>query len=52
MRRYAAFGWVVWKIMGRVARRKVARNRARLVAAGVLVAVVGAGIGGARARGD
>jgi hypothetical protein len=53
MKRYTALGWVVWKIMGRVVRRKAARNRARLTALGVIVGVVGAGIAAARAkRGD
>ena len=41
---YTALGWVVWQIGSRVARRKLSRNRSKLVAAGVVAAVVAAGI--------
>jgi hypothetical protein len=49
-RRYSAFGWIVWKIMGRVARRKAARNRARITALALIGLVLGAGAAGARAK--
>jgi hypothetical protein len=49
-RRYSAFGWVVWKILGRVARRKAARNRARVAALTVVGLVLGGGAAAARAK--
>ena len=48
MKRYTALGWIVWKIMRRVLQRKAARNRTRLMASGVILGVVGAGIAAAR----
>ncbi len=50
MKRYSALGWVVWKIMGRVVRRKAARNRARLTASAMILGVVAAGLAAARAK--
>jgi hypothetical protein len=47
---YTVLGWVVWQIGSRVAKRKLAQNRSKLVAAGVVAAVVAAGI--ALASGD
>ena len=47
---YTALGWIVWQIGTRVARRKLAQNRSKLVAAVVVAAVVAAGI--ALASGD
>ena len=41
---YSALGWVVWKIGSRVLKRKLGRNRSKLVAAGIVAAVVAAGI--------
>ncbi|HEX2070422.1 MAG TPA: hypothetical protein VHF90_02095 [Thermoleophilaceae bacterium] len=41
---YTALGWVVWQIGSRVAKRKLAQNRSKLIAAGVVAAVVAAGI--------
>jgi hypothetical protein len=41
---YTALGWVVWQIGSRVAKRKLARNRSKLLAAGVVAAVVAAGV--------
>ena len=49
-RRYSALGWIVWKIMTRVVRRKAARNRARAIAVAAIGLVLGAGAAGARAR--
>jgi hypothetical protein len=43
-RSYTALGWIVWQIGSRVARRKLSQNRSKLVAAGVVAAVVAAGI--------
>ena len=41
---YTALGWIVWQIGSRVAKRKLSQNRSKLVAAGVVAAVVAAGI--------
>ncbi len=46
---YKILGWVVWQIASRVAKRKMAQNRLKLGAAGVVAAVVVAGIVAARA---
>ena len=43
-------GWIVWRIGSRIAKRKLAQNRSKLMAAGVVAAVVAAGI--ALASGD
>lgn len=49
---YSILGWIVWQIGSRVAKRKVARNRVRLGAAGAAAAAVVAGaILAARAAG-
>jgi hypothetical protein len=47
---YTVLGWVVWQIGSRVAKRKLSHHRSKLVAAGVVAAVVAAGI--ALASGD
>jgi hypothetical protein len=47
---YTALGWVVWQVGSRVAKRKLGQNRSKLLAAGVVAAVVAAGI--ALASGD
>jgi hypothetical protein len=41
---YTALGWIVWQIGSRVAKRKLGQNRSKLIAAGVVAAVVAAGI--------
>jgi hypothetical protein len=41
---YTALGWIVWQIGSRVAKRKLGQNRSKLIAAGVIAAVVAAGI--------
>jgi hypothetical protein len=46
---YTLLGWLVWQIGSRVAKRKIAQNRAKLGAAGVVLVVVLAGIAAARA---
>lgn len=46
---YTVLGWIVWQVGSRVARRKLARNRLKLGAAGVVAAVVIGGILAARA---
>jgi hypothetical protein len=46
---YTLLGWIVWQIASRVARRKMAQNRAKLGAAGVVALVLVGGILAARA---
>ncbi len=43
-KRDALLSWIVWKLGSRVAKRKLSANRSKLVAAGVVVAVIAAGI--------
>ena len=49
MNQYTVLGWVVWQIGSRVAKRKIAQNRAKLGAAGVIALVLIAGIAAAKA---
>jgi hypothetical protein len=46
---YTILGWVVWQVAKRVLRRKVEENRPKLIAAGVVAAVVVVGIAAAKA---
>jgi hypothetical protein len=46
---YTLLGWLVWQIASRVARRKMADNRVKLGAAGVVALVLAGGIMAARA---
>ncbi len=47
---YSVLGWIVWQIVSRAAKRELGQNRSKLIAAGVVAAVVAAGI--ALASGD
>ena len=49
---YTVLGWIVWQLGSRVARRKMAQNRVKLGAAGVIVLVLLGGILAARAGDD
>ena len=50
---YTILGWLVWQIGSRVAKRKMSENRAKLGAAGVVAAVLVAGVIAAKsAAGD
>jgi hypothetical protein len=49
---YTLLGWIVWQIASRVAKRKMAQNRAKLGAAGVVALVLVGGIVAARASSD
>jgi hypothetical protein len=49
---YTVLGWLVWQIAGRVAKRKIAQNRVKLGAAGVVLLVLVGGVLAARASGD
>ncbi len=46
---YTVLGWVVWQIGSRVAKRKLAQNRIKLGAAGVVAVAVIGGILAAKA---
>jgi hypothetical protein len=46
---YTLLGWIVWQIASRVARRKMAENRVKLGAAGVVALVLVGGVLAARA---
>jgi hypothetical protein len=48
-RGYTVLGWIVWQIGSRVAKRKMAQNRVKLGAAGVVALVLIGGILAARA---
>jgi hypothetical protein len=49
---YTVLGWIVWQIASRVAKRKIAQNRVKLGAAGVVLLVLVGGVVAARAGGD
>jgi hypothetical protein len=49
-KRYSLLGWLVWRIASRVAKRKLAHNRSKLVAIATIILVVIAGF--ALAAGD
>ena len=49
---YTVLGWVVWQFGSRVAKRKIAQNRVKVGAAGVVLAVLVGGVLAARAGGD
>ena len=50
---YSILGWIVWQVGSRVAKKKMAQNRVKLGAAGIIAAVVLGGILAARGeRGD
>ena len=48
-RGYTVLGWIVWQIASRVAKRKIAQNRVKIGAAGIVVAVLVGGVVAARA---
>lgn len=48
---YTALGWLVWQIGSRVAKRKIAQNRAKLGAAAVVALVLVGALLAARAGG-
>jgi hypothetical protein len=49
---YTVLGWAVWQVASRVAKRKIAQNRVKLGAAGVVLLVLAGGVVAARAGGD
>jgi hypothetical protein len=46
---YTLLGWIVWQIGSRVAKKKIAQNRLKIGAAGVVALVVAGGIVAAKA---
>jgi hypothetical protein len=50
-RGYTVLGWAVWQITTRMARRELARNKAKLGAAATVFLVLVAGIVAAKASG-
>lgn len=51
-RGYTVLGWIVWQIASRVAKRKIAQNRVKLGAAGVVALVLIGGVIAAKAGGE
>jgi hypothetical protein len=49
---YTVLGWVVWQIASRVAKRKIAQNRVKLGAAGVVALVLIGGVVAAKSGSD
>ena len=49
---YTVLGWIVWQIGSRVAKKKIAQNRVKLGAAGVVALVVVGGIVAGKSGGD
>jgi hypothetical protein len=49
---YTVLGWVVWQVASRVAKRKIAQNRVKLGAAGVVLLVLLGGVVAARGGSD
>jgi hypothetical protein len=46
---YTLLGWIVWQIGSRVAKKKIAQNRVKLGAAGVVALVLVGGVVAAKA---
>lgn len=49
---YTVIGWIVWQIGSRVAKRKIAQNRIKLGAAGVVLLVLLGGVVAAKSGGS
>ena len=49
---YTVFGWIVWQLASRLAKRKMAENQVKLGAVGIVAAVLIGGVIAARASGD
>ena len=49
---YTVLGWVVWQVASRVAKRKIAQNRVKLGAAGIVALVLAGGVLAARSGSD
>jgi hypothetical protein len=51
-RGYTVLGWAVWQIASRVAKRKIAQNRVKIGAAGVVLLVLIGGVVAAKSGSD
>ena len=51
-RGYTVLGWIVWQVASRVAKKKVAQNRVKLGAAGVVLLVILGGVAAAKTAGS
>ena len=51
-RGYTVLGWIVWQFTSRIVKRKMADNRRKLGAAGIVALVVVGGILAARSGAD
>ena len=49
---YSVLGWIVWQIGSRVAKKKMAQNRVKLGAAGIVAVVLVGGVLAARSGDD
>lgn len=49
---YTVLGWLVWRIGSRVARRKLAENRAKIGAGALVALAIVVGVAAARAGDD
>ena len=49
---YTVLGWIVWQIGSRVAKRKMAQNRVKLGALGVVALVLVGGVIAAKSSSD
>lgn len=49
---YTVLGWIVWQVASRVAKRKIAQNRVKMGAAGVVLLVLVAGLAAAKSGSD
>ncbi len=49
---YTALGWIVWQLASRVAKYKLAENRVKLGAAGVVLLVLIGGVLAAKSGSD
>jgi hypothetical protein len=46
---YTLLGWIVWQIASRVAKKRIAENRVKIGAAGVVLLVLVGGVAAAKA---
>jgi hypothetical protein len=49
---YSVFGWIVWQIASRVAKKKIRQNQMKLGAAGIVALVLVAGLAAAKSGSD
>jgi hypothetical protein len=51
-RGYTILGWLVWQVASRIAKRKIAQNRVKLGAAGIVALALVGGVIAARMSGS